>query len=179
MAGELADALIARIDQLIADRLDAAITSRLAAAAYVAPNNAAIAAIQGKTDLISADGPASATVYTAARAANLDNLNADVSGDAARVWAAATRTLTAAPSAVLSVQQGGLSLPNYSDSGSITIAPVGPKAVLVWLGCSLNIDSLLYLPKLSLSIPATVTANMATNSQTYAISLSFCVVDFA
>jgi len=75
----LADALIARIDKLIRDRLDAAISSRLAASDYIAPDNVGIGGIKAKTDLIPTAGPASAGNYTATRAAALDLLDAAIS----------------------------------------------------------------------------------------------------
>jgi len=75
----LADALISRIDKCIKDRLDAAISSRLAAADYTAPDNAGVGNIKAKTDLIPASGPASAAYYTQARAAALDLLDAAIS----------------------------------------------------------------------------------------------------
>jgi hypothetical protein len=46
-------------------RLDVAVGTRLATAGYSAPDNAAIAAIKAKTDLIPAGGPLAASSYTA------------------------------------------------------------------------------------------------------------------
>lgn len=197
----LADALISRIDKLIQDRLDAAISSRLAASDYTAPDNSGIGSIKTKTDLIPASGPASAAYYTqaraaaldlldaaislvkaktdlipasgpadaasytgaraakldfldvaasaiknktdlipaagppsatdysAVRAAKLDNLDALISSrlaasaytvppTAAAIWAAATRTLTAAPSVISSIQTGYATSSGWSTSGS-------------------------------------------------------------
>lgn len=116
MAGELADALIARIDKLIADRLDAAVTSRLAAGDYVAPNNGGIADIKSKTDAY---------------------LDAAISSDAARVWAANTRTLTSAPSVIKSIQHLSIFLEPNNTSTNVTIVNVNlSKSVLVVHGSS-------------------------------------------
>lgn len=99
MAGELADALIARIDKLIAERLDAAVSSRLADADYTAPNNTGIAAIQNKVD-------AYVDAAVSSRATADD------------VWAATVRTLTTAPSVIRSIQTG------YVDEATNTAATV-------------------------------------------------------
>lgn len=69
-------------------RLDAAISSRLAAAGYTAPDNAGIAAIKAKTDQL---------VFTLA---NKVDASIQAAGDFAqaaadKVWSSATRTLTA------------------------------------------------------------------------------------
>lgn len=218
----LADALIARIDKLIRDRLDAAISSRLAASSYVAPDNANIGLIKAKTDLIpgagipsitnystaradlidrldaaitsrlaSADfiapdnstiaaiyalldteiaaiinkvnlipasGPPSVTDYSASRALKLDNLDALISSrlaagsyvappSAADIWAAATRTLTAAPSVIKSRQEGYLSAAaTTAGSGEdnkykdVAISAVDPAKALIGVSaCDLTV----------------------------------------
>lgn len=68
------------------DNLDASVSTRLAAASYVAPDNASIAAIKAQTDKLQFN----ASNQVIANAANLDN-----SAIASAVWNNATRTLTA------------------------------------------------------------------------------------
>lgn len=180
MAGELADALIARIDTLIQDRLDAAITSRLAASSYVAPDNAGVAAIKSKTDLIPPSGPPSGADFDGARAALLDNLDALISSraTAAGVWAAASRTLTAAPSVIRSIQYGQIYF-TFNSAATLTIAPVDvTKTMLLFLGTT-NADSIfaLALARLFLVSSTSVRAEKWNDggNGTY---VNFCVVEF-
>lgn len=190
MAGELADALIARIDKLIADRLDAAITSRLAASSYMAPDNAGIAqivaavdtevaAIKSKTDLIPVGGPPSGADFTATRAALLDNLDALISSRATAtdVWAAATRTLTAAPSVIKSIQHCNVDL--TSNIMQLTIAPINlDKAFITWTGVvSANTGFPGHGVRLNFYDNYRVTVSRVENGTTQA-SVSFDVIEF-
>ncbi|GEM_PF-6605722 len=189
MAGELADALIARIDTLIRSRLNAAISSRLAVSDYVAPDNLGIAAVQTKTDLIPVEGPPGAADYTPARAALLDKLDALISSRLAAsdyttpptanaIWAAAARTLTSAPSAIASIQYGEIFF-TLNSAATLTIAPVvTAKTVLLFLGTT-NADTTfnLALARLFLVDSTTVRAGKW-NDGGNGTHINFCVVEF-
>lgn len=92
---------VGSIGKRIADNLDAQVSTRLATSGYTAPDNAGIANIYARTD-VATSTRASATDYTSARAAKIDNLDAAISTrstlTAAGVWDYATASATTAGS---------------------------------------------------------------------------------
>ena len=66
------------VGKRIADNLDATIASRMATFTYTAPDNTSVGTILARTD-VATSTRASATDYTTARAAKLDNLDATIS----------------------------------------------------------------------------------------------------
>ena len=104
----------AEADQALADaglsttvmgRLDAAVSTRLATAAYIAPANSDIAAIKARTDLIPSNPAAAGSAMTlAADAVDAASLAAGALGEiAASVWAATGRALSVEPPAAAAI----------------------------------------------------------------------------
>lgn len=80
------------IDATVAPNLDAAVSSRMATFAYVAPDNAGIAAIKSQTDQIVFTPHGDGTFDVRANAIN--NVAVDNAAIATAVWSAGTRSLT-------------------------------------------------------------------------------------
>jgi hypothetical protein len=83
----------------VSDRIDAAVSTRLATSGYTAPDNADVAAIKAKTDNLPADPASEAAVESAVDASESTLASAiaalpSAATIAAAVWAAATRTLS-------------------------------------------------------------------------------------
>ena len=86
-------------DITVTDRVDAAVSTRLATSGYTAPDNTDISAIKAKTDNLPSDPASQATTDSAISSAEstlagLIGALPSASAVATAVWAAATRTLT-------------------------------------------------------------------------------------
>lgn len=147
----------------------------------MAPDNAGVAAVKAKTDLLPAAGPPSAADYTPARAALLNSLDALISSRAtdAGVWAAETRTLTAAPSVIKSIQQGEIAMNGTPTTVYATISPVNlSKTVATFQGSSCNEASVIgrVAARVKMFNANTVEATRGTSGGD--IYVNFTVVEF-
>ncbi len=95
----------AGVSTTVMGRLDAAVSTRLAAAAYTAPANSDIAAIKARTDLIPETPAAAGSAMTlAVDAVDAASLAAGALGEiAAAVWAATDRALSIEPPAAAAI----------------------------------------------------------------------------
>ena len=132
-------------------RIDAAVSSRLAAAGYTAPDNAGVTAIKAKTDNLPSS-PASSSEVAAVAASVWDRLTSALSQNNSigkalagllAVFNGSTRTLTMTPSQIEALAEGELEIirgdiytHEFTDLGNLT----GRTALIFTLKNNLNAD---------------------------------------